>query len=181
MSKEAADKQKAAKPAKPAKQAQAGEEKKAEEAGKPAPEAAAEKEVPKEEKPKPAPRPPADPRLKVLKKFYGKFLPRGPLRDRHKALDDALGVRRRSRRCHRRRAEIALRRLESRPRQAASQGGAVRLNRAAEFSHDRRASAECGSRSTPGVQTEQRRWRSSRAADRDVSSGPLSGPCAPCS
>jgi hypothetical protein len=38
------------------------------------------------EKPKPAPRPPADPRLKVLKKFYGKFLPRGPLRDRHKAL-----------------------------------------------------------------------------------------------
>jgi len=39
-----------------------------------------------QEKPKPAPRPPADPRLKVLKKFYGKFLPRGPLRDRHKAL-----------------------------------------------------------------------------------------------
>jgi hypothetical protein len=40
----------------------------------------------KEEKPKPAPRPPADPRLKFLKKFHGKFLPRGPLRDRHKAL-----------------------------------------------------------------------------------------------
>jgi hypothetical protein len=38
------------------------------------------------EKPKAPPRPPADPRLKVLKKFYGKFLPRGPLRDRHKAL-----------------------------------------------------------------------------------------------
>jgi len=40
------------------------------------------------EKPKPAPppRPPADPRLKLLKKFHGKFLPRGPLRDRHKAL-----------------------------------------------------------------------------------------------
>jgi hypothetical protein len=38
------------------------------------------------EKPKPPPRPPADPRLKVLKKFYGKFLPRGPLRDRHRAL-----------------------------------------------------------------------------------------------
>jgi hypothetical protein len=35
---------------------------------------------------KAAPRPPADLRLKVLKKFYGKFLPRGPLRDRHKAL-----------------------------------------------------------------------------------------------
>jgi hypothetical protein len=45
-----------------------------------------EKEAAKAEKPKPAPRPPADPRLKVLKKFYGKFLPRGPLRDRHKAL-----------------------------------------------------------------------------------------------
>ncbi len=42
--------------------------------------------APKEEKPKPAPRPPADPRLKFLKKFHGKFLPRGPLRDRHKAL-----------------------------------------------------------------------------------------------
>jgi hypothetical protein len=38
------------------------------------------------EKAKPAPRPPADPRLKVLKKFHGKFLPRGPLRDRHKGL-----------------------------------------------------------------------------------------------
>ena len=49
----------------------------------PAPAAAEGKE---KEKPKPAPRPPADPRLKVLKKFYGKFLPRGPLRDRHKAL-----------------------------------------------------------------------------------------------
>jgi len=46
--------------------------------------AAAEKE--KEKAPKAPPRPPADPRLKVLKKFYGKFLPRGPLRDRHKAL-----------------------------------------------------------------------------------------------
>jgi hypothetical protein len=38
------------------------------------------------EKPKPAPRPPADPRLKVLKKFRGKFLPKGPLRDRLKSL-----------------------------------------------------------------------------------------------
>jgi hypothetical protein len=43
---------------------------------------------PKEEKPKAPPRPPADPRLKFIKKFYGKFLPRGPLRDRHKALMD---------------------------------------------------------------------------------------------
>lgn len=41
--------------------------------------------------PKPAkapepPRPPADPRLKVLKKFRGRFLPKGELRDRLKAL-----------------------------------------------------------------------------------------------
>jgi hypothetical protein len=40
----------------------------------------------KEKTPKAPPRPPADPRLKVLKKFHGKFLPRGPLRDRYKAL-----------------------------------------------------------------------------------------------
>jgi hypothetical protein len=86
MSKEAADKHKGAKPAKPAKQAQSGEEKKPKKPAKAAPAAAAEPEKPKEEKPKPAPRPPADPRLKVLKKFYGKFLPRGPLRDRHKVL-----------------------------------------------------------------------------------------------
>ena len=33
----------------------------------------------------PAPKP-ADPRLKVMKKFYGKFLPKGILRDRHKAI-----------------------------------------------------------------------------------------------
>lgn len=33
-----------------------------------------------------APRPPADPRLKVLKKFHGRFLPKGILRERHKAL-----------------------------------------------------------------------------------------------
>ena len=85
MSKEKAEKPKTAKPHK---QAQPGDDKgkpKKEKVAKPA-EAAAEKEAPKEEKPKAAPRPPADPRLKVLKKFYGKFLPRGPLRDRHKAL-----------------------------------------------------------------------------------------------
>lgn len=34
----------------------------------------------------PPPRPPADPRLKVLKKFDGRFLPKGPLRDRLKIL-----------------------------------------------------------------------------------------------
>ncbi|QEH37994.1 hypothetical protein OJF2_65900 [Aquisphaera giovannonii] len=32
------------------------------------------------------PRAPADPRMKYIKKFHGKFLPRGPLRDRHKDL-----------------------------------------------------------------------------------------------
>ena len=93
MAKDAAGKDKSAKQAKPGKQAkpekqaQLGEEKsKAKKAPKPA--AAAEKvaEAPKEEKPKPPPRPPADLRLKVLKKFYGKFLPRGPLRDRHRSL-----------------------------------------------------------------------------------------------
>src|SRR6516165_2560230 len=54
-----------------------------EQAAEKAKEAGKEKE---KEKAKPAPRPPADPRLKVLKKFHGKFLPRGPLRDRHRAL-----------------------------------------------------------------------------------------------
>ena len=34
----------------------------------------------------PPPRPPADPRLEVLEKFQGKFLPKGVLRDRYKAL-----------------------------------------------------------------------------------------------
>jgi hypothetical protein len=81
---------------KPAKPAASGEEQKKpkepkdkEKAKAKAAEAAAEKEkeaAEKKEKAKAAPRPPADPRLKVLKKFYGKFLPRGPLRDRHKAL-----------------------------------------------------------------------------------------------
>jgi len=36
----------------------------------------------------PVERKPADPRLKYVKKFHGRFLPRGPLRDRHKALFD---------------------------------------------------------------------------------------------
>ena len=40
-------------------------------------------ETPVAEAPAPAP---ADPRLKVMKKFYGKFLPKGILRDRHKAI-----------------------------------------------------------------------------------------------
>ncbi len=83
-----ADKEKHDKPAKAAKPAHGGEAKEAKpKKPKAAPEGAEakEKEAPAE-KPKPAPRPPADPRLKVLKKFYGKFLPKGPLRHRHKAL-----------------------------------------------------------------------------------------------
>jgi hypothetical protein len=84
MAKQPADKEKPAKQAKPA---HAGDPQAKPKKAKPAAGAAdaKEKEAPAE-KPKPAPRPPADPRLKVLKKFYGKFLPRGPLRDRHKAL-----------------------------------------------------------------------------------------------
>ena len=73
----APDKDKAKAPDKDKEKAKA----KAKEAG----DAAAAKEA-KEEKPKAPPRPPADPRLKFLKKFHGKFLPRGPLRDRHMAL-----------------------------------------------------------------------------------------------
>jgi hypothetical protein len=53
---------------------------------KPAADAAAKEAPPEKEKPKPEPRPPADPRLKFIKKFHGKFLPRGPLRDRLKLL-----------------------------------------------------------------------------------------------
>jgi hypothetical protein len=36
--------------------------------------------------PPPPPRPPADPRLAVLEKLQGKFLPKGVIRDRYKAL-----------------------------------------------------------------------------------------------
>ena len=32
------------------------------------------------------PKAPPDPRLKVLKEFHGKFLPKGVLRERHKAI-----------------------------------------------------------------------------------------------
>lgn len=41
-----------------------------------------------EEKKAEEPRPAADPRLRYIKRFHGRFLPRGPLRDRHKALFD---------------------------------------------------------------------------------------------
>jgi hypothetical protein len=32
------------------------------------------------------PRPPADPRLKFFKKLQGRYLPKGPLRDRHRSI-----------------------------------------------------------------------------------------------
>lgn len=75
--------------AKPAGQDAGKKPKDKEKAAKLSPEEAAAKEVAavqEKEKAKAAPRPPADPRLKYLKKFHGKFLPKGPLRDRHKAL-----------------------------------------------------------------------------------------------
>ena len=62
-----------------AKQKAEGKEKKAK-ASAEAPAAAAPKAPP------PPRRPPADPRLAVLTKFQGKFLPKGVLRDRYKAL-----------------------------------------------------------------------------------------------
>src|SRR5512135_678374 len=68
---------KAAAPAKSEKPAKAEKAHKAVEAEKPA----------KTEKPAEV-RPPADPRLKVLKKFQGKFLPKGVLRERYKAIMD---------------------------------------------------------------------------------------------
>lgn len=53
---------------------------------KPAADAAAKEEAAPQEKAPAPPRQPADPRLKYMKKFHGKFLPRGPLRERHTAL-----------------------------------------------------------------------------------------------
>ncbi len=85
MAKQPADKEKPAKSAKPKPEGEAAAKPKKVKAAAPEAADAKAKEAPAE-KPKPAPRPPADLRLKVLKKFYGKFLPRGPLRDRHKAL-----------------------------------------------------------------------------------------------
>jgi hypothetical protein len=66
-----------AKSEKPAKAEKAPKADKAVEAEKPA----------KTEKPAEV-RPPADPRLKVLKKFQGKFLPKGVLRERYKLIMD---------------------------------------------------------------------------------------------
>jgi hypothetical protein len=83
------DKHKDKPKSKPAAPAGQDQPKKPKDKAKPSPEEAAAKELAaaqEKEKAKAAPRPPADPRLKFLKKFHGKFLPRGPLRDRHKAL-----------------------------------------------------------------------------------------------
>jgi hypothetical protein len=86
MAKQAADKDKyKQKKPKPAPPPESIKPKKVKAAKPEAPAAAAEK-APPPEKPKAEPRPPADPRLKFHKKFHGKFLPRGPLRDRLKAL-----------------------------------------------------------------------------------------------
>jgi len=84
------DKQKDKPKAKPAAQGGQDQAKKDKPKAKLSPEEAAAKEVAavaeKEKKAKAEPRPPADPRLKYLKKFHGKFLPKGPLRDRYKAI-----------------------------------------------------------------------------------------------
>src|SRR5579883_1491022 len=91
MAKQEAEKDKKDKPkAKPA-QGPQEQAKKDKPKAKPSAEEAANKELAaaaEKEKAKAAPRPPADPRLKYMKKFHGKFLPRGPLRDRLKALMD---------------------------------------------------------------------------------------------
>jgi hypothetical protein len=75
--------EKSEKAAKAEKAAQPGGKGQTEKAAEPASAAAEAKPA---AKPAAPPRPPADPRLKVLKKFHGKFLPKGPLRDRHKAI-----------------------------------------------------------------------------------------------
>jgi hypothetical protein len=67
------------KPAKPVKE-------KKEKKVKAAPEAAPAVAEAKPAKAPEPPRPPADPRLKVMKKFRGRFLPKGPLRERLKAI-----------------------------------------------------------------------------------------------
>ena len=63
----------------------AASDKPAPEKGKKAAAEAAGESPKKAEKAAPPP-PPADPRLKTLKKFAGKFLPKGALRERHKAI-----------------------------------------------------------------------------------------------
>jgi hypothetical protein len=87
MSKKESEKDKHKDKPKPKPQGQGGQEQqKKPKPPKPAAAAGAKEGPQEKEKPKPAPRPPADPRLKFIKKFHGKFLPRGPLRDRLKVL-----------------------------------------------------------------------------------------------
>jgi hypothetical protein len=96
MAKKEPEKEKTVKVSKPKQGPPGGDDKVKKAKAKPTAEATAEKEkaaaaeaLAKEkekEKAKAAPRPPADPRLKVLKKFHGKFLPKGPLRERLKTL-----------------------------------------------------------------------------------------------
>jgi hypothetical protein len=97
MPSEAKDKSKDKVKAKEPKKEKAPAAEKAAKADKPEKAAKAEK-APKGEKGKDAvasekpakvepPRAPADPRVKVFKKFQGRFLPKGPLRDRWKALE----------------------------------------------------------------------------------------------
>lgn len=74
------DAQASAKAPKKEKAAKTAKTEKPEKAEKAAKDEAAAAEAPK------APRPPADPRLKYIKKFQGRFLPKGALRDRHKAI-----------------------------------------------------------------------------------------------
>ena len=81
------DKKKAAaKPKDKAKEGKPAEAKAKEKKPKKEAEAAGAEAAAPAAKPAEKPRPPADPRLKVLKKFRGRFLPKGPLRDRLKAL-----------------------------------------------------------------------------------------------
>jgi hypothetical protein len=70
-----------AKPASPEDQAKPKQKK-----AKPAETKETKEAAPQEKAPPPKPKAPADPRLKLLKKFAGKFLPKGPLRERYKAL-----------------------------------------------------------------------------------------------
>ena len=76
-----------AKPADPKAEAKAAKakEKAAKDKEKAAKDKAEAAATPKPEAPKPE-RKPADPRARVLKKLHGKLLPKGELRDRHKAI-----------------------------------------------------------------------------------------------
>ena len=133
--KKRSEKEKTVKVSKP-KQGPPGDDKaKAKAKAKPAADAAGEKEkaeLAAQEKAKAkaaaeAARPPADPRLKVLKKFHGKFLPKRATSRSAQDLDGTLGIGRGSRRCDRRGAQVVIQRLENRSRQA-RQSAVLRCN-----------------------------------------------------